>query len=160
MGVSACNVFRPAYTKAARCNVSGGGKRAPGILPNKRKEDCRQVLMSSMSHLKTRKQSSMEMCQRRTVLSMEAESKNWERDQQMSSTSCLWPLYVRCGCGLSTGQPASAPACDLGVPPSAVGTSECQIAGLVDINEAMHVSHNHPHPALSAPPRAPLGRRV
>ena len=63
-------------------------------------------------HLKTRKQSSMLMCHRRTVLSMEAVSRNCDFDQAKSRTSAVCPTYVLCGAFWSTGQSTSVPAPD------------------------------------------------
>jgi hypothetical protein len=45
----------------------------------------------SGAHLKTRRQSSMEMCHNLTVLSMDAVSRNCDLDQARSSTSAEWP---------------------------------------------------------------------
>ena len=64
------------------------------------------------AHLKTRRQSSMLMCHRRTVLSMEAVSRNCDLDQARSRTSAVWPTYVLCGTFCSTGHSASALAWD------------------------------------------------
>ena len=43
------------------------------------------------AYLKVRKHSSMLMCQSLTVLSIDADSTNWEEDQHSSRTSCLCP---------------------------------------------------------------------
>lgn len=48
----------------------------------------------SASYLKTLRQSSMLMCHKRTVLSMEAVSRNCDLDQARSSTSAVWPAKV------------------------------------------------------------------